>query len=167
MCVFLHLVSDLSDRFLEQQINVKFCVKLGKNLCDACAVFSWGLWGSYEKVKWIWVVQIVQRELACQNRKWRQCSLLSLIWTVLFTLNSFHKTSQLSLLCRNIEAVWRERPDHWPNSWVLPHDNAPVHKTLSVKQFLSLKSITEMELILFLWFGSKWFLAISKNKVCL
>jgi hypothetical protein len=28
---------------------------------------------------------------------------------------------------------------------ILQHDNAPAHKTLSVKQFLSQKSITEME----------------------
>jgi transposase len=33
----------------------------------------------------------------------------------------------------------------WPNDWILHHDNAPVHKTLSVKQFPAQKSITEME----------------------
>jgi hypothetical protein len=30
----------MSDRFLEQQINIKFCVKLGKNVSDTYAVLS-------------------------------------------------------------------------------------------------------------------------------
>jgi len=34
-CVFLRLVGEMSDRFLEQRINTKFCVKLGNNASDA------------------------------------------------------------------------------------------------------------------------------------
>jgi hypothetical protein len=30
----------MSDRFLEQRINFKFCVKLGKNASDTCAMPS-------------------------------------------------------------------------------------------------------------------------------
>jgi hypothetical protein len=30
----------MSDWFLEQQINIKFCVKLGKNASDTCAMLS-------------------------------------------------------------------------------------------------------------------------------
>jgi hypothetical protein len=30
----------MSDEFLEQQIYVKFCVKLGKNARDTCALLS-------------------------------------------------------------------------------------------------------------------------------
>jgi hypothetical protein len=43
------------------------------------------------------------------------------------------------------EAVWRKRSELWPNGLILHHDNAPAIKTLSVKQFLDQKSITEME----------------------
>jgi hypothetical protein len=43
------------------------------------------------------------------------------------------------------EAVLRERLELCPNDWILHHDNAPVYKSLSVKQFLAQKSITEME----------------------
>jgi hypothetical protein len=55
-CVFLRLVSEMSDTFLEQRINIKFCVKLGKNykwhLCNALR----GLWGtSSEKAECFWV----------------------------------------------------------------------------------------------------------------
>jgi hypothetical protein len=30
----------MSDRFLDQRINIKFCVKLGKNASDTCAMLS-------------------------------------------------------------------------------------------------------------------------------
>jgi hypothetical protein len=38
--VFLRLVERMSDRFLEQRIKTKFCVKLGKNASDTCAILS-------------------------------------------------------------------------------------------------------------------------------
>jgi hypothetical protein len=34
------------------------------------------------------------------------------------------------------ETVHTERPELWPD-WILHHDNAPAHKTLSIKQFLA------------------------------
>jgi len=30
----------MSDQFLEQGINIKFCMKLGKNASDTCAMLS-------------------------------------------------------------------------------------------------------------------------------
>jgi len=38
--VFLRVVAKMSDRFLEQRINIKFCVKLEKNASDPCAMLS-------------------------------------------------------------------------------------------------------------------------------
>jgi uncharacterized metal-binding protein len=38
--VFLRLVAKMRDRFLEKRINITFCVKLGKNASDTCAVLS-------------------------------------------------------------------------------------------------------------------------------
>jgi hypothetical protein len=35
------------------------------------------------------------------------------------------------------ETVRRNRPELWPNDWILRHDNVPAHKALSVKQFLA------------------------------
>jgi len=64
------------------------------------------------------------------------------------------------------EAVHRERPELWPNNWILHNDNASAHKALSLKQFLAQKSITEMEHPLYS-LGSEWLLAVSKNKVYL
>jgi hypothetical protein len=38
--VFVSLVTKMMDRFLEQQINIKFCNKLENNASSICAVFS-------------------------------------------------------------------------------------------------------------------------------
>jgi len=43
------------------------------------------------------------------------------------------------------ETVHRERPELWPNNWILHYDNAPTHKALSVKQFLVQKLLSETE----------------------
>jgi hypothetical protein len=39
-CVFLRLVVKMSDRFLEQRINIKFCVKLGNNSSGTSTMLS-------------------------------------------------------------------------------------------------------------------------------
>jgi uncharacterized metal-binding protein len=38
--VYLRLVAEISDRFLKQRIKIKFCVKVGKNASETCAVLS-------------------------------------------------------------------------------------------------------------------------------
>jgi len=43
----------------------------------------------------------------------------------------------------------KKKPELWSNDQVLHHDNAPVHKTLYVKQFMAQKSIIEVEHSLF------------------
>jgi len=37
------------------------------------------------------------------------------------------------------QSVLRKRTELWPNNWILHHDNAPAHKALSVKHFLTQK----------------------------
>jgi len=37
--MILRLVAEMSDLYLEQYINIKFCVKLGKDASDTCAMF--------------------------------------------------------------------------------------------------------------------------------
>jgi hypothetical protein len=41
----------MNDQFLEQQINIKLCVKLGKNASDTCAVLSEDYVGDKGKCK--------------------------------------------------------------------------------------------------------------------
>jgi hypothetical protein len=45
----------------------------------------------------------------------------------------------MEVLKRLLEDMHKERPGLWPNDWILHHDNAPAHKVLSVKQFLTQK----------------------------
>jgi hypothetical protein len=59
----------------------------------------------------------------------------------------------VEILKRLREAVRRKRPELWPNYWILHYDNAPVHRALSVKQFLAQKSILKRNthLISLIW----------------
>jgi acyl-CoA thioesterase FadM len=43
------------------------------------------------------------------------------------TVNQAYYVEIMKRLC---EAVSRERPELWPNDWILRHDNAPAHKAL-------------------------------------
>ena len=52
----------------------------------------------------------------------------------------------LEVLKRLGETVGQKRPDLFANnSWILHHDNAPAHTTLSVREFLATKQITVLE----------------------
>jgi len=39
----------MSDQFLDQQINLKFCMKLGMNASDPCTVLPEAYWGEAVK----------------------------------------------------------------------------------------------------------------------
>jgi hypothetical protein len=51
----------------------------------------------------------------------------------------------VEILKRLREAVHKKEARNFANDCILHHDSAPAHKTLSVKQFLAQKWITEME----------------------
>lgn len=51
----------------------------------------------------------------------------------------------LEILKRLQESVGRERPELWPDKWVLHHDNAPARDELSVRQFLDQNSIPKLD----------------------
>jgi len=52
----------------------------------------------------------------------------------------------LEVLERLREKVRQKRPELFGNnSWILHHDNAPAHTTLSVREFLATKQITVLE----------------------
>jgi hypothetical protein len=64
--------------------------------------------------------------------------------------------------------VYRKKPSLWPNDWILHRENAPADKALCVKQFFGLKiDHWNGTPTLLPVFGSEWFLAVSKNNVCL
>jgi hypothetical protein len=48
-CVFLHHITKLSDQFLQQQTNIKFCMKLGSNASDTCEMISEAYWEEHTK----------------------------------------------------------------------------------------------------------------------
>jgi len=42
------------------------------------------------------------------------------------------------------EAIRKKRPELWNNQWILHHDNAPVHTSLLVRDFLAKTSTASM-----------------------
>jgi hypothetical protein len=139
------------------------------HLCNALQ----SLWErSYQKKLFLCSINS-SKELTCQNQKWRQCSSLSSISRVLFTFNSSHKAKQStklimwkywsSYLKLWVEKAWTlaQQPDFPPwrcSSW---------HGTLCQALSSSKIDYCNGTPILHPWSGSEWFLAVSKNKVCL
>jgi hypothetical protein len=57
----------MCDRFLEQQINIRFCVKLGKNASDTCAVLSEANGGKLRKSQ-VFLSGINSSKRACMSK---------------------------------------------------------------------------------------------------
>jgi hypothetical protein len=62
------------------------------------------------------------------------------------------------------EAMYRKRPELWPNDWILHHDNAPANKTLSAKQFLNQKSTADTDHSPYLAPNDFWLLKKKREK---
>jgi len=69
--VFLCFVAKMSDPFLEQRINIKFCVKLVRNVTDTCAILSEVCEG--EVIKCQAIQQEVQKFSRQQQHRWAKC----------------------------------------------------------------------------------------------
>jgi hypothetical protein len=82
-------------------------------------------------------------------------------------MNSLHKDMRcyLELLARLGKSVRNNRPELWPEKWILNHGNAPAHDTLRIREFLTKKFITRIgPSILFTRLGSLRFSTVSKIK---
>jgi hypothetical protein len=67
-----------------------------------------------------------------------------------------------------LKRLYEDLPEFWPSGWTLRHDDAPAHKALFVKQFLSEKIYYgNGTFTLPPSFGSEWLVAAFRNKVYL
>jgi hypothetical protein len=174
MCVFLRLVAKMNDWFLEQWINIKFCVKLGKNASDTCAILSGPYEGEamrksnvfdwYKRFKVRSHVEITNEEnshhfLRCQG----YCSLRS---------HFTRPNSQPSLLSGNAEAdawtcalkkVWTLVQIFHSPSWQCSSSQGALCQAVSGPKI----DYWNATPILFPLLDSEWLLAVFKNKVFL
>jgi hypothetical protein len=169
--VFLHLIAKMCDWFLEQQINIQFCVKLGKNASDTCAMLLrlmgeklWKKSSVSELHKWFKEslhVEITSEDNAHHFLQYQgHCSL----W-----IQSTRPNSQSSLLCGNTEEVmWScTLKKAWTsiNDWILIKKNSQSTLCQAVSGLkINYWNVTPT---LFPLLGSKWLLAVSRNKACL
>jgi hypothetical protein len=112
------------------------------------------------------------RKFACWNLWWRQCSPLSSISRVLFTSNSFRKAKQATKLIMRkywsgyvklyVEKGMNFGPMIGFSIMIMFRLIRPCQAVSGTK--IDYWSGTPIRLP---WLGSKWLLAVSKNKVCL
>jgi hypothetical protein len=85
----------MSDRFLEQRINIKFCVKLGKNASSTCAMLSETCEGQAMRKSSVSGRQKRFKEGGVSKSQMKELIITFFeIKRVLFTSNSVHKAKQ-------------------------------------------------------------------------
>jgi hypothetical protein len=141
----------MSDWFLEQQINIRLCVKLGKNASHKFSMITRAYWGEgmkkssvFKGYKWFKEclhVKFTDEENAHHLLQYQEYVHFEIIPQGQIVNQAYYVEIQ-KWLC---EVVHIKMHELWPSDWILCHDDAPAHKVLSFKQFLAQKSITEME----------------------
>jgi hypothetical protein len=134
----------MSDRFLEQQNNHKFCAQLSMEMIR----------GALNMKTTEFVMETADSPMTQQGSLVETTNVenahnfFGIKGTVRFefipqgqTVNQAHYKE---ILKRLHEALLTKRPELWSNDWILLHNNAPAHKVLSVEQFVAQESITEM-----------------------
>jgi hypothetical protein len=133
--VYLYVSSQkrVMDRFLEQRINIRFHVKLGKNAKKISLEMKHGAFSVISKAADIPTTQESSHiEITNEDNVHH---FLRYQGTVHFefipqgqTVNQAH---YVEIRKRLREAVRRKTPELWTNDWILHHDNAPAHRALS------------------------------------
>jgi hypothetical protein len=98
--ISLYLITKMNYKVLEQQINIKFYAKLGKNASDIYVMLSKAYKGETMKISCqVFLSGINGSKTVCILKSQIKIILsLSLTSRVLFTLNSFHKAKQSTKL---------------------------------------------------------------------
>jgi hypothetical protein len=122
----------MNNKNLEQQTNIKFCVKIG-NMQEKTQKSPRlkKAHNSRSQVKIIFVCffnhnRIVHYEFTAQGQ----------------TLN---QQCYLEVLTRLQESDQRKRPRLWSDKWIIHHNIAQAHDVLRVRKFLAKNSITKMD----------------------
>jgi hypothetical protein len=90
---------------------------------------------------------MVDSEFACRNHKQRQRFIIffdiksSVQFEFIPQIQTVGQSYYMEILTLLHEAVLIKRPELWPNDWILHHDKASAHMTLSGKQLQDQKSI--------------------------
>jgi hypothetical protein len=141
----------MNGQFLEEGISIKFFVKLEGNTSETCA----GLAKAYGEVTmknskvFVWHRLFKEGSMSKSQIKTLTVTFFDIKGVVHYQFipqgQTINQVYFVEILKRLLETVRRERPELWPTDWILHHNDAPAHKTLSAKQFLAQKSITEMK----------------------
>jgi hypothetical protein len=123
--------------FLEQRINIKFCVKLDNNARDTCAVLSETC--GVEAMKSQVFLSGTNSLKGARMSKLEMKTMLITFFDIKGIVHSefishgrtVNQTYYVEILKLLLEAVLRKRPELRPNDWILHHGKASVHKVPS------------------------------------
>jgi hypothetical protein len=142
----------MSDRLLEQRINIKLCAKLGKSTSETLQMLieAYGADAMKKLRVFEWHKRFKEgREHVKDNERLDARKLTGQMKTVHFEFleqgQTMNQHCYLEILARFREAVRRRRPELWPDAWILHHDNALAHDMLAVREFLAKKSIMKLD----------------------
>jgi len=130
----------MSDRFLEQRVNIKFCVKLGKNTSDTCAVLSEAYGG--EAIKNLFLSVIIGSDRV--TRTWKMIKTMHITFSSIKGIVHFEFIPQGQTVSQAYYMCVVKGLNFGPTIGFPTMTTPPAHRALSVKQFLAQKSITEM-----------------------
>lgn len=93
--------------------------KLGK-VKVKCYTIRWLMVNILWKIKCFWVTQAIQGITRRYTWWWKK-------WA---TKNTKNRCKRLFRNAERITRIWRKRPKHWIDNWILHHENAIVHDAL-------------------------------------
>jgi hypothetical protein len=125
-----HPSGKMSDRLLEQCINIKFCAKLGKSTSETLQMLT-EAYGS-DAMKKSSVSEWQQETTKELDIRKQTGEMKSVHFEFLEQGRTVSQHCYLEILARLREADRWRRPELWPDAWNLHHDNALAHDALAV-----------------------------------
>jgi hypothetical protein len=140
----------MSDKNLEQRINIKFCVKIGKTASETLAALLTVAYGEYALEKssvfeWHRRFKEGREDVQDDPRSGQPKTQMTDANVGTVHEPTVNEQCYLEVLTRLRESVRRKRPELGPTKWIFHHDSAPGHEALRVYEFLDKKSTTKMD----------------------
>jgi transposase len=139
----------MSNKNLEQRINIKCRVKIGKSVSETSALLR----VAYDEYsmkkssvsKWHRRFKEGKEDVQDDPRNGQPKKRKGQVQMWSENKQTMNQQCYLEVLIRLRESVPRKRPVIWPDKWILNHDNVPAHDALRFREFLAKKSVIKTD----------------------
>jgi hypothetical protein len=134
---------EMSDRLLEQCINIKLCAKLGKSMSETLQMLTeaYGADAMKRLSVFEWHKSFIEGWEDMKGERIDVRKLTGQMKIVYFEFleqgRTVNQHCYLEILARLRVVVCRRSPELWPDAWILHHDSALAHDALAVWEFLA------------------------------